>query len=81
MLALENLTIKDLIDWGTSGMLLFFVYKLWQRMNFVIDKLFGYLEDAKAERKAIAAASGMDTQDLSREVRKSRVMRDESNEP
>jgi hypothetical protein len=60
----ENLTLKDLIDLGSSGFLTFAVVMLWRRLGEITDRLFQYLEDARAERHEIARASGVSTQNL-----------------
>lgn len=61
---MDALTLKDIIDIGTSGMLLLFVYMLWQRLNVVTDKIFSYLQEGAAEREVIAKELGLTTQQL-----------------
>lgn len=47
---MENLTVKDIVDLGMSGLSVVGLYLLWGRLNQVTDRLFGYLEIARQER-------------------------------
>ena len=60
------MTIKDVLDYGTTGILAVGVWALWLRLNSITDRLFGYLEDARIERAVSAKSNGLDTQDLER---------------
>jgi len=55
----DGFALKDLLDLGVSGLLTFFLWQLWQRLNKVTDYLIQDREQAKAERQAIAQASGL----------------------
>lgn len=72
---MDTLSIKDIADFGASGFLAVAVYLLWIRLGKITDRLFSYLEDAQAERKAIAEAAGLDTQDLNRAKREAKAKR------
>jgi len=73
---MEQIALKDLLDLGSNGVLAYVVFRLYDRLNAVTDRLFAYLERASDERQAIAQANGLNTQDLSdaaAEVRQRRL--------
>jgi hypothetical protein len=64
MLMLEQVTLKDLIDLGTSGMLVFFLWKVWDRLNEVTDVVLKDRYQAAVEREIIAEANGVSRDEL-----------------
>lgn len=62
---MENIALKDLLDLGSNGVLAFVVFRLYDRLNAITDRLFEYLEEGRADRKLIAEANGLSTKDLS----------------
>lgn len=60
----EGITITDILDLGTSGLLVLFLWKLWERLTHVTDRLLELAEQAQAERLVIARMNGLETQDL-----------------
>lgn len=48
---MENLTLKDVLDLGASGILIVIVWRLWMRLNVITDRMFIYLESAKQDRR------------------------------
>lgn len=58
------MTIKDILDYGTTGVLAVGVWALWIRLNTITDRLFTLLEAAAVERAAIAKSQGLDTQQM-----------------
>lgn len=65
---LEALTLKDILDLGMQGILLVFVYALWQRLNTVTDRFFEDREAASAEREIIARLAGLEPAELHSEA-------------
>lgn len=65
---MDSLTLKDILDLGLQGILLVFVYALWQRLNAVTDRWFDYQEKADAEREVLATLSGIPAMDFHREA-------------
>lgn len=55
---MENLTLKDIIDLGTSGMLLFFLWQVWTRLNLITDIMIAERARSAMDRQAIAQAVG-----------------------
>lgn len=48
---MEQLDLKDIIDLGMTGILLFINRDLWSRLNELQDRLFRYLDDGRRSRK------------------------------
>lgn len=70
------MTLKDVLDAGSTGILAAGVWLLWARLNAVTDRLFGYLEQGAAERQVLARQIGLSQQDLhkqSAEIRAQKV--------
>lgn len=61
---LDSLTLKDILDLGTSGMLIVFLGLLWQRLNKVTDILIENGKQASAERQVIAQLVGLTPKEL-----------------
>lgn len=66
---MAELTLKDILDLGTNGLLVVFLWLLWQRLNYVTDFLIKDRIEAQAERRAIARQAGLTTQDLRQEAK------------
>lgn len=66
------MTIKDILDLGTTGILAVGVWALWTRLSSVTDRVFNMLEQGQAERQVIARQNGLSTQDLRAEAAKVR---------
>lgn len=62
-------TLKDFIDLGSNGLLTFFLWQVWQRLNKVTDVLIENAQQSAAERAVIAKQAGLSTADLSAEAR------------
>lgn len=50
---MENLSLKEIVDLGATGLQIVGLWLLWQRLNVLTDRLFAYLEDARKERHAL----------------------------
>jgi len=61
---MDALQLKDFLTLGSNGLLTFFLYSVWKRLNTVTDVLIENGRTASAERAAIAKAAGLSTQDL-----------------
>lgn len=71
------MTLKDVLDAGSTGILAAGVWMLWMRLNTVTDRMFNYLEQGAAERQVLAQQVGLTTGDLSAaaaEVRRKRAV-------
>lgn len=55
---MDNVTIKDVLDLGMNGVLLFFVIKLWDRLNKVTDIFINDRKAQRADSQAIANSTG-----------------------
>jgi len=73
---MDALQLKDFLTLGSNGLLTFFLYQVWKRLNEVTDVLIENNKQAAAEREAIAKASGLSTQELSHEVALIRAKRE-----
>jgi hypothetical protein len=60
----DALQLKDFLTLGSNGLLTFFLYSLWKRLNTVTDVLIENGRVSSAERAVIAKAAGLTTQDL-----------------
>lgn len=65
---MDALQLKDFLTLGSNGLLTFFLYQVWKRLNTVTDVLIENGRQASAERQAIAKANGLSTQDLRNEA-------------
>lgn len=65
---MDALALKDFLALGSNGLLTFFLYKVWERLNKVTDVLIENAQQAAAERQVIAKANGLSTQDLRQEA-------------
>lgn len=61
---LDSMTLKDILDLGTNGLLVVFLGMLWARLNKVTDILIENGRQAAAERVVIARQAGLTTQTL-----------------
>lgn len=43
-------TIKTLYDIGFSAVILVMLYKVWDRLNVITDRILTYLEEARTDR-------------------------------
>jgi hypothetical protein len=77
---MDALQLKDFLTLGSNGLLTFFLYKLWVRLNQVTDVLIEINKQSSAERRALAKAQGLDTQDLAREAARIRLRRERQEE-
>lgn len=57
-------TLKDFLDLGSNGMLTFFLYQLWTRLNKVTDVLIENAKQSAAERAVIAQQRGLTAEEL-----------------
>jgi hypothetical protein len=77
---MDALQLKDFLTLGSNGLLTFFLYKVWARLNQVTDVLIEANKQSSAERGALAKAQGFDTQDLAREAARIRLRRERQEE-
>lgn len=75
---MEVLTLKDIVDIGSNGFLIYLVLRLLARIDAVTDRLLDNAEQASAERKVIARQNGLSTQDLTVEAQKVRQRQNEA---
>lgn len=73
----DALQLKDFLTLGSNGLLTFFLYQVWRRLNQVTDVLIENNKRAADERQVIAHAVGLSTQDLKHEVARIRQSRQE----
>jgi hypothetical protein len=62
----DALQLKDFLTLGSNGLLTFFLYSVWKRLNTVTDVLIENGKQSAAERAALARAQGLDTQELAK---------------
>lgn len=55
---MESLNLKDIVDLGTSGMLLVFLWQVWKRLNTITDIMIAERARAEMGRQNIANAVG-----------------------
>jgi hypothetical protein len=77
---MDALQLKDFLTLGSNGLLTFFLYKVWGRLNQVTDVLIEVNKQSSAERGALAKAQGLDTQELAREAARIRLRRERQEE-
>ena len=65
---MDSWQLKDFLDLGSNGLLTFFLWQVWSRLNKVTDMFFEDRKQAAAERAVIARQNGLDTQGLAQAV-------------
>lgn len=50
---MENLSLKEIVDLGATGLQIVGLWLLWNRLNLLTDRMFAYLENARQERHAL----------------------------
>lgn len=59
---MEPFNLKDVLDLGTSAVLLFLLWQLWAEYRKTNDRLFTYLEEARKDRMKLAQAMDVSLQ-------------------
>lgn len=58
-----NLQPGDLINAGVNVVTVYLLLRVMSRLDEVTDRIFKYLEEAKAQREAIMTAQGVKSED------------------